>query len=313
MSAPIRCHELQRREAVPFEWTPVPHQSLQDCWLQLFWDLSLCPSWQVETALPGIRLTQRLDLERLHLLGEVILVQGAGHPRLYAWTTAWHGLVWHTGVPKSPCLEIQGIAGERLLSLQPFPDVSPFIQELLACACAYEWAPRGKSAGARPLSETSLLLTHWHGLADGWLDPADLAEAYGWLRSPARHLMGSKGQARLADPDLIPCFLESLVYQSVQIRLLTGSAGALQFSECSLHTYHRLVDGWVTLIGEGVELRLEPRQIDGAWIIEEPDASPQLRLYDATGRLLLLMAEATSDRHMGTGIWSQLLRALLAD
>jgi len=67
------------------------------------------------------------------------------------------------------------------------------------------------------------------------------------------------------------------------------------------------------LSGEGACLRLDPESIDSAWVVERlgPDGRRhQLRLYDESGRALLLMEDLAPAGGAPSPIWRLLVNAL---
>jgi len=322
MSAPILSSTLAFRPRQADAWldlVPEPSSPLRltGHWTELLWDLAcLDPLW-VETRLSGIRLRQRMQLQAIHIDEGIGLACGESF-RLHVLLNTWHALVQR---PESVERRFQDLAIEardrsELLSLSVDAQTHPFALQTLIRAYRIE---EGRVMPlSRPDVRQSGLSAHMHTLAR-WreqgrqdVEIADLAECCGWLNlTPAR--LRAQGRARLAAAELIPCFLETVANQSLMTRVMMGTAGAVQRFDGCLHTYRKCVDGWVELSGEGACLRLDPESIDSAWVVERlgPDGRRhQLRLYDESGRALLLMEDLAPAGGAPSPIWRLLVNAL---
>ncbi|MCK7576229.1 MAG: hypothetical protein MZV65_10235 [Chromatiales bacterium] len=286
-------------------------------WTELLWDLAcLDPLW-VETRVSGISLRQRMRLQAIHIDEGIGLARGASF-RLHVFLNTWQSLVRR---PESSERRFQDLVIEardrsELLSLSVDEQAHPFVLQTLMRA--YGIQDGRVMPPSRPGAHRPGLSAHMHTLArrreQGRQDVeiADLAECCGWLNlTPAR--LHAQGRARPAASELIPCFLETVADQSLMTRVTMGTAGAVQSFDGCFYAYRKGADGWVELLGEGACLRLDPESIDSAWVVERlgPDGDRhQLRLYDESGRALLLMEDLVPAGGVPNPVWRLLVNAL---
>lgn len=308
------CRSDARPDLVPGPASPM---RLTGHWTELLWDLAcLDPVW-VETRASSVSLRQRMQLQAIHIQEGIGLAQGSSFG-LHAFLNTWHALVLR---PEAPDRRFRGLAIEardrtELLELSIDEQAHPFALQTLIHAYRMEdgrVVPLTRQGAHRPgLSEHMHTLARWRERGHQGLDIADLAECCGWLSlTPAR--LQARGRARLATSELIPCFLETVADQSLMTRVVTGTAGAVQTFEGGFHACRKCADGWIEMLGESVRLRLDPESIDSAWVVERSavDGSRhQLRLYDESGRALLLMEDPVPAGGTPNPIWRLLINAL---
>ncbi len=149
---------------------------------------------------------------------------------------------------------------------------------------------------------------------DGEGDPllADLAEVCGWRRFTSARLH-ARGRLTLVDAELIPCFLEALTDQALPVRILMGTAGVAHRFEGAFHIHERRKDSWIHLMGDDVRLRLDAGAIDSAWIFQRADTfarNRQIRLYDESGRALVVIEDLPGFGGAENPIWRTLVNVL---
>ena len=311
-----RRHDVHHKDLWPGSGAA---QRLTGHWSELLWDLAcLDPVW-LETRVPGVALRQIIQIQGLRIQDEIGQVEGASF-KLYGFMNAWYAL---RALASDTGQRVEGFGIEsadrtELLSLWIDAQAHPFaLRTLLGTYRAEQGRVVPIRHPERDDGERSLA-AHMHALVrrrerlGESLDIADLAESCGWLAlTPAR--LQARGRLRLAAPELIPCFLESVADQSLTTRVMTGTSGAVQTFEGCFHAYRQCRDGWVHLLGEGVRLRLEPEAIDSAWVLERSGPGGtrhQLRLYGESGRALLLMEDVARPGQVANPIWRILINAL---
>lgn len=140
----------------------------------------------------------------------------------------------------------------------------------------------------------------------------DIAELCGWLRLDESRLRGN-GRAILADPDLVPCLLETLAEQALPVRVAVGDGGVVQWADDAFHSFD-LTRDQVRVQGEGLRLVLARGAIDSAWVLiqgQGPSARRQVRLYGDDGRALALIESAPRPGQSDCPLWRTLANALI--
>jgi putative heme degradation protein len=164
--------------------------------------------------------------------------------------------------------------------------------------------------GAALQQDSVVLRRLMAGLGDS-IDLADLAEAMDELRlSPAR--LRERGHVKAVDAELVPCFLEALAEQALQVRIATGTPGVAHSLDCAFFG-HRRDGAWQTLHSDSARLRIDTSQIDSAWVVTVAEAANErtsLRLYDTQGRLLTQLSSVPGFVAVENPIWRTLVNAL---
>ena len=310
-----------RRHDVPVESEPAPLDRgplrLIGHWAEVLWDLAcLDPLW-VSTQVPGISLSQSMQLQGIRIEDEIGLAEGASF-KLYCFLNEWHAMrpLHNETHQRFDGIAIDSKCRTELLSLCLDERANRFALRTLIKTYQAEHRQvvplRQRTDGAANLAEHIHALVRRRSRREESMDIADLAEACGWLSlTPAR--LQSRGRARLAASELIPCFMEALADQSLKVRAVTGTAGVVQSFEGCFYGYQMPGDSWIQVVGEQARLRLDPEAIDSAWVLERPGPfgiCHQLRLYGDSGRALLLLDAPAPEGQAENPIWRILIKAL---
>ncbi|EXJ14939.1 hypothetical protein [Imhoffiella purpurea] len=286
-------------------------------WTEMLWDLACLGRVRVETRIPGIQVSQRIHLQGLHLREGLGYAAGPGF-ELYCLLDAWHAMRPSTSNLSDPGvgLCIEGVDRETLMRVSAEPGGPAFLlKTFLGIHCPHG----GRTAPMRADADRFTRLDKWMQTLAAVLrlggsppDVGDLAEVGGRLTlNPAR--MQSRGRARLAAPELVPCFLEAVSDQSLGVRLFTGTRGVAQSCTGCFHSFRQRKGDQLRWSGDLAEVRFDAEAIDSAWVLERPGPRGgryQLRLYDAEGRALMLIESSEPPGRPENPIWQSLIRAL---
>lgn len=306
--------------ADPFDPRSIAHASrLTGHWPELLWDLACLDRVWIETAPTGCSLAQLAPLLGVRMCQDIGHVAGRRFA-LYLFLEQWHAMraLPDDGGTEPRRIRIEDHQGTALLSLSLDPQANGFALRTLA---------RTHQAGHERVIPLPRRRDSWvsqahplfvQNLAERWPDDAgtpaftDIAEVCGWLRlTPAR--LRDQGRISPVDPELIPCFLETIADQVLPIRILTGTAGVAHRFDGVFHVHRRQEGQWFQLLGDEARLRLDLGAIDSAWIFQRAGTfAPcrQLRLYDETGRALALIDDQPRIGGTENPIWRTLINAL---
>jgi hypothetical protein len=140
----------------------------------------------------------------------------------------------------------------------------------------------------------------------------DIAELCGWIRLDEARLR-ERGRAILADPDLVPCLLETLAEQALPVRVAVGDGAVVQWVDDAFHCYEARQEQ-VQIQGAGLRLALSRAALDSAWVLiqgQGPGARRQVRLYGEDGRALALIESAARPGQSDCPLWRTLANALV--
>jgi len=315
------------------------HRSGDWCegWQALLWDLGALGEVWVETASAALTLSHRTALTGLLVHADLGHLQGEDHAlrllleRARALRGTGLGAVW-----QGAALSIEGRDRQPVLTLRPAGGADPTLFVLRALLAAHGGVnrsiqparhlvrtpagPRPRRATPRPAPQVVALGpagTHpaarlgerCAGLDDA-LDLADMAELCGLLRLDPNRLR-QRGQVQRVDPVLIPVLLETLCEQLVSLRLITGNDALIRRVDIVPYASTGGIGGFY-LRGERVSLRLDPAAIATALVVRRTDTPlprREVRLYDETGRALLILG-AADDAVSEPPVWRALVDAL---
>lgn len=299
-------------------------------WPTFLADLGILGHLWVQVDGSGVRLSQRAAMAGLGVTGAL------GH--LDSPTLTWRVLLDYCEAVR-PLAEDAGLAiedaqGRPVLQLGLEADAHPWALRLLLAsigATGRAVRPAVRRAG---VPEIAAIDAHVIGrlqqdLARLGKGPnlMDLAELSGCLPMQPqrfRHLVSVNGSRALpVDPSLVPCALETLADQVHPIMLTTGSTGWVSCTRVQFYG-HRLMDRRLWLRGDGVQFELETSDIDSAWLVGPESghgAGRSLRLYDAAGRAMAVLASAdgcesgapdSAGQNGEAPLWRSLMNALRA-
>ncbi|AFL75987.1 heme degradation protein [Thiocystis violascens] len=290
-------------------------------WPELLWDLACLDRVWIETATPEISLAQMAPLLGIRVHQDIGLATGR-RLALHLFLEQWHALriLPEDGGTEPRRLCFENRQGTALLTLSLDPRANGFALRTLARTHRAE-RERAIPLPRRPDFWTSQAHPLFvQALAERWPDDAgtsaftDIAEICGWLRLiPAR--LRDQGRITLVDPELIPCFLETLTEQALPVRVLAGTAGVAHRFDGAFHIHQRLEGNWLQLLGDQARLRLDLGAIDSAWVFQPAGTGAsaprrQLRLYDESGRALALIDDLPRVGGTENPIWRTLINAL---
>jgi hypothetical protein len=331
-SAPAPCQDPappQGRLPMP---TPLRHPDaglrLSGHWLEILSDLSLLGDLGLELATARVRLLDRISLGALR--GDSALATLAGTEQSFRLLlTRCHAL---SAAPAGDALLLEDDLGRPLLRLRQVTADDWWLWHLVLRGIlrgAERVVPvRQTPPALAPLSRHPLgaLQTLCADDADapGFTDTAELS---GQLALEPARLRGDAaaagGAAVAADPALISCALRSLCEEVLPLVLTTGSDALVLRRQAAFHLYE-YAQGRARLTGDATCFEIDLAAIDSAWVVggdTGDGCSRQLRLYDADGRALAIIAPvptraagrgdtAAAHRRGEPHFWRSLMNAL---
>lgn len=276
-------------------------------WLEILSDLSLLGDLGLELATARVRLVDRISLVALRVDSTLATLAGTGQS-LRLLLTRCYAL---SAVPAKDALLLEDDLGRPLLRLCQVTADDAWLWRLVLggiLSGAERVVPvRQAPPALAPLPRHPLgaLQTLCAGDADapGFTDTAELS---GQLAlEPARlrcNAAAAGGAAVAVDPALIPCALRSLCEEVLPLVLTTGSDALVLRRQAVFHLYE-YAQGRARLIGDATRFEIDVAAIDSAWVVggdTGDGGTRQLRLYDADGRALAIIAPAPT-RGAGRG------------
>jgi hypothetical protein len=285
------------------ERTPLHHAAaslrLSGHWFEILSDLGLLGDLHLELATARVRLVDRVSLAALRVDGTLATLAGTRHS-LRLLLARCHAL---SAAPARDALLLEDDLGHPLLRLRPVTADDAWLWRLVLDGIlggAGRVVPQRLAPPAlAPLSRHPLgtLQARCTDDADapGFTDTAELS---GQLPlEPARlrrEAAGGGGAAVAVDPALIPCVLRSLCEETLPLVLTTGSDALVLRRQAAFHHYE-YAQGRSGLTGDTSRFEIDVAAIDSAWVVGGDTGAGgdrQLRLYDADGRALAIIAAA---------------------
>ncbi|WP_295878918.1 hypothetical protein [uncultured Thiohalocapsa sp.] len=294
-------------------------------WRELLCDLALLGELRLELATARVRLVDSISLAGLRVDGTLASLHGA-EQSLRLLLERCHAL---SAAPARDALLLEDDLGRPLLRLSPLAGSDAPLWRLVLDGIL--------GAGERvvPLRETppalATLIAHPLGAlqalcadAPGFTDTAALTGQLTLDPGRLRHEAAAGGGSAVAvDPALIPCALRGLSEELLPLVITAGSDALVLRRQAAFRHYDYAL-GRARLTGDTTGFELDVAAIDSAWVVNGAAGAGrgrQLRLYDADGRALAIIAAARTCTNCcgGTGaapcsgeprFWRSLMNAL---
>jgi hypothetical protein len=268
-------------------------------WAELLSDLALLGELRLELATTRVRLLDTVSLGGLRVAGPLASLHGADQS-LRLLLARCHALA---AAPARDALLLEDDLGRPLLRLRPSPAQDARLWRLVlggSLGTAERMVPLQQTpAAVAPLASHPLgalqALCADDPDAPGFADTAELTGQLALDPGRLRHEAAAAGGAAVAvDPALIPCALRALCEELMPIAVTTGSDALVLRRRAAFHAYDYAM-GRARLTGDATHFELDVAAIDSAWVVGSDAGATggrQLRLYDADGRALAVIAAA---------------------
>lgn len=314
--------------------TPLHHAAaglrLSGHWRELLSDLALLGALRLELATARVRLVDSISLAGLRVDGTLASLHGA-EQSLRLLLARCHAL---SAAPARDALLLEDDLGRPLLRLSPLADSDAPLWRLVLGGILgagervvplRETPPALATLSAHPLGALQALCAD-DADAPGFTDTAALTGQLTLDPGRLRHEAATGGGSAVAvDPALIPCALRGLSEELLPLVITAGSDALVLRRQAAFHRYDYAL-GRARLTGDSTGFELDVAAIDSAWVVSGAAGAGrarQLRLYDADGRALAIIAAARTCTHCcgGTGaapcsgeprFWRSLMNALTA-
>jgi hypothetical protein len=314
------------------ERTPLHHAAaglrLSGHWFEILCDLGLLGDLRLELATARVRLVDRVSLATLHVDGTLATLAGR-EQSLRLLLARCHAL---SAAPARDALLLEDDLGRPLLRLRPVTANDAWRWRLVlggilggaGRVVPQHLAPPALAPLSRHPLGTLQALCADHAEAPGFTDTAELSGQLALEPARLRREAAAGGGAAVAvDPALIPCALRSLCEEVLPLRLTTGSDALVLRRQAAFHHYD-YAQGRSGLTGDTTRFEIDVAAIDSAWVVGGDTGAGrarQLRLYDADGRALAIIAAApmraagrgdhgTAHRRGEPRFWRSLMNAL---
>jgi hypothetical protein len=270
-------------------------------WFEMLSDLGMLGPVRLMLATPTVNLmTDQLSLAGLRVDGQLATLHGTGQS-LRLLLDRCHALA---AAPARDALTLEDDLGRPLVRLAPpAPGESRLWRLVLGgiLGGAERVVPlRHATPDLAPLERHPLGMMQ--SLCDDGADApgfGDTVELSG-QRSLApdclrREAAARGGSVTAVDPALIPSALRSLCDEVLPIVVTVGSDALVLRRRAAFHAYAQ-VQGRARIDGDGIRVEIDMAAIDSAWVVGGAAGAGdrQLRLYDADGRALAVIAAAGS-------------------
>jgi hypothetical protein len=280
-----------------FEPHPVLHQAITGArlnghWPEILSDLGLLGSVRLELTTARVRFSDELSLAGLRFHGPMATL-GGDTQSLRLLLERCHALA---ATPEGDALLLEDDLRRPLLRLTRAAGSAAWLWRLVRGGVL------GGAERVVPLNQPAPLVTsledHPLGIlqalcTDDAPDFVDTAELSGQLALAAgrlrRDAANGGGAAVAVDPALIPCVLRSLCEQALPIELSLGCDALVLRRRAAFDAYD-YAQGRAQLAGDGAQMAIDVAAIDSAWVVGAAGRGRQLRLYDADGRALAVIA-----------------------
>ena len=283
--------------------TPLHHAAaglrLSGHWPELLCDLALLGDLRLELATTRVRLLDRVSLAGLRVAGPFASLHGADQS-LRLLLARCHAL---SAAPARDALLLEDDLGRPLLRLRPDAGRDARLWRLVMggilgnaerVAPLQQTPPALAPLASHPLAALQALCAEDPD-APGFADTAELTGQLALDPGRLRHAAAAAGGAAVAvDPTLIPCALRALCEELLPIAITTGSDALALRRRAAFHAYDYAL-GRARLSGDATRFELDVAAIDSAWVVDRDVGATggrQLRLYDADGRALAVIAAA---------------------
>lgn len=285
--------------------TPLHHAAaglrLSGHWSEILSDLGLLGDLRLELATARVRLVDRVSVAALRVDGVLATLATTGQS-LRLLLTRCHAL---SAAPAGDALLLEDDLHRPLLRLRQGTADAAWLWRLVLGGIlggAGRVVPQHLAPPAlAPLSSHPLgaLQTLCADDADapGFTDTAELSGQLALDPARLRREAAAGGGAAVAvavDPALIPCALRSLCEEMLPLVLTAGSDALVLRRQTAFHHYD-YAQGRARLAGDATRFEIDVAAIDSAWVVGGDTGhgdTRQLRLYDADGRALAIIAAA---------------------
>ncbi|WP_058556285.1 hypothetical protein [Thiohalocapsa sp. ML1] len=269
-------------------------------WFEILSDLTLLGRVGLDLGTDNVRFHQELSLAGLRVDGPLATLSGRTHA-LRLLLGRCHALA---ASPARDALELQDDLGRPQLKLTAAMAEDARLWTIVLggiFGAAERVVPLCEPAKAPALTAlTSHPLGVIQALCDDTADAPgfrDTAELTGQLAlAPARlHREAEAGTASAiaVDPALVPCALRSLCEEMLPIVVTAGSDALVLRRAGAFHAFDT-EGGRAWIKGDAARFELDLAAIDSAWVTGRRGTSRELRLYDADGRALAVLAAVPS-------------------
>lgn len=291
-------------------------------WPELFWDLGSLGEVWVDTQISALTLSHRTTVNGFRVYENLAHLQGSDFAiRLLLELCCTASASAHKGsaidylsIKDHWNRELLGLRteakeGDRGLLLGAFEEIHRRMLTNAAPTMSRE-SECSEVEGAQYVAANTLRARY--GAID---DGIDLFEMTQVCTPSHRHpeSLREYGQATCVDLDMVPALIETLADLILPIRIITGNNALVRrvdFSPCS--AYH--AQGILMLQGDGVFLRLNTEYIDSAWVFQptgDADRRRTVRLYDAGGRVIVVLSARPTAKDAEPPVWRTLVNALM--